>query len=83
MERILTNLVSNAARHAKDRKTESPTAYVLEWVAHHRPEAHQRALSLEIIADTAPCAQVIALLDRLSQDASHIIKTIHFLKNKK
>jgi two-component system aerobic respiration control sensor histidine kinase ArcB len=46
-------------------------------------DAHQSALHLERIAFSAPRSEVIALLDGLSQDVSHIKKTIHLLKDKK
>ncbi|SEK24772.1 hybrid sensor histidine kinase/response regulator [Pacificibacter marinus] len=46
-------------------------------------EAHQMALTLEYIALTEPRAEVIALLSLLSQDAEHIKKKIHLLKQEK
>lgn len=46
-------------------------------------EAHRNALHLEYIALSATRSEVIALLDALSQDAIHIKKTIHLLKDKK
>jgi CheY-like chemotaxis protein len=68
-----------------DRKALGRTTHALAglFATSYCPEAHHRALTIENIVHTAPRAQVIALLNTLSQDVSHIIKTIHFLKDKK
>ena len=68
-----------------DKRILSGTAHALAglFATSYSSAAHHRSLHLEraVFSDTQ--SQIIALLDTLRQDAHHIIKTIHLLKDKK